>query len=322
MKKSIFGVIVIWLSIVGISLYWNLIDEIRDHEKVALETGRALFRQVIVTRSWNANHKGVYVPVTETSQPNIYLDGPLRDLTANNGIKLTQINPAYMTRQIAEIAAKERGIQFHITSLKPIRPENKAKDWEKKWLKTFEQGKKEQGEFAVDGTNAVYRYMAPLFVKPSCLKCHTKQGYKEEDIRGGISVTIPDIFEESKTVLLVGYGVAAVSGLVLLLIGGVLLERKRQSLEISNEKLKAVIVERQKAEEKILVQNTELKEALSKVKLLSGFIPICASCKKIRDDKGYWNQIESYIKKHSEAEFTHSICPKCSKKLYPEIYDR
>ncbi len=67
----------------------------------------------------------------------------------------------------------------------------------------------------------------------------------------------------------------------------------------------------------------ELKEALSKVKLLSGLIPICANCKKIRDDQGYWNRIEKYIGEHSNAQFTHSICPECAKKLYPdlEIYD-
>lgn len=65
----------------------------------------------------------------------------------------------------------------------------------------------------------------------------------------------------------------------------------------------------------------ELRRALSKVKLLSGFLPICASCKKIRDDKGYWNQLESYIRNHSEAEFSHSICPDCAKKLYPEFVD-
>jgi len=63
----------------------------------------------------------------------------------------------------------------------------------------------------------------------------------------------------------------------------------------------------------------ELKEALSKVKQLSGFLPICASCKKIRDDKGYWNQIESYIRDHSEAEFSHGICPECCEKLYPDL---
>jgi PAS domain S-box-containing protein len=64
----------------------------------------------------------------------------------------------------------------------------------------------------------------------------------------------------------------------------------------------------------------ELQEALSKVKLLSGFLPICASCKKIRDDKGYWQQIEEYIHTHSEAEFSHGICPECAKKIYPRYF--
>ena len=63
----------------------------------------------------------------------------------------------------------------------------------------------------------------------------------------------------------------------------------------------------------------KLHKALEKVKTLSGFLPICASCKKIRDDKGYWNQIEAYISEHSEAEFSHGICPECCKKLYPEF---
>ena len=63
----------------------------------------------------------------------------------------------------------------------------------------------------------------------------------------------------------------------------------------------------------------ELQNALAEVKKLRGFLPICSSCKKIRDDKGYWNQIESYIRDHSEAEFTHSICPECTKKLYPGL---
>lgn len=63
----------------------------------------------------------------------------------------------------------------------------------------------------------------------------------------------------------------------------------------------------------------ENEKALREVKILSGFLPICASCKKIRDDKGYWNQIESYIRDHSEAEFSHGICPDCSKKLYPDL---
>jgi hypothetical protein len=62
-----------------------------------------------------------------------------------------------------------------------------------------------------------------------------------------------------------------------------------------------------------------LHDALANVKSLSGLLPICASCKKIRDDKGYWSQVESYIQKHSDATFTHGICPDCIKKLYPAL---
>ncbi|NTW77429.1 MAG: PAS domain S-box protein [Syntrophaceae bacterium] len=80
------------------------------------------------------------------------------------------------------------------------------------------------------------------------------------------------------------------------------------------------ITNRRRAEEEREKLILELREAMSKIKTLSGMLPICASCKKIRDDNGYWNQIESYIKDHSEAEFSHSICPDCAKRLYPELY--
>ncbi|MBN2332541.1 MAG: PAS domain S-box protein [Deltaproteobacteria bacterium] len=65
----------------------------------------------------------------------------------------------------------------------------------------------------------------------------------------------------------------------------------------------------------------ELEQSLREVKTLSGLLPICASCKKIRDDQGYWNRIESYLEQRTQAEFTHGICPECTKKLYPELYD-
>ena len=64
-----------------------------------------------------------------------------------------------------------------------------------------------------------------------------------------------------------------------------------------------------------------LREALAEVKLLSGFLPICTSCKKIRDDKGYWNQIENYISTHSDVIFSHGVCPECARKLYPDLVD-
>ncbi len=63
----------------------------------------------------------------------------------------------------------------------------------------------------------------------------------------------------------------------------------------------------------------ERENALLEVKILRGFLPICSSCKNIRNDDGYWSQIESYIRDHSEAEFSHSLCPCCTKELYPDI---
>lgn len=79
-------------------------------------------------------------------------------------------------------------------------------------------------------------------------------------------------------------------------------------------------IERKKMEVEREKLVRKLKEALAKVKLLSGFLPICCSCKKIRDDQGYWQQIEAYISHHSEAEFSHGLCEECSRKLYPDYY--
>lgn len=79
-------------------------------------------------------------------------------------------------------------------------------------------------------------------------------------------------------------------------------------------------LQRKFIEEKKAQAVREREEALAQIRILQGFLPICASCKKIRDDKGAWNQIEAYIRDHSEAEFSHGICPECAKKLYPEFY--
>jgi len=86
----------------------------------------------------------------------------------------------------------------------------------------------------------------------------------------------------------------------------------------------AEIIEYRRAHKQFLSERekliTDLQTALAKVKQLSGFLPICASCKKIRDDKGYWSQVEEYIRDHSEVEFSHGICPDCAVKIYGKYY--
>lgn len=81
------------------------------------------------------------------------------------------------------------------------------------------------------------------------------------------------------------------------------------------------IYKRKQAEKEREKLIAELQDAAARIKTLSGLLPICSNCKNIRDDQGYWKQIESYIRDHSEAEFTHSMCPECAKKLYPEFFE-
>lgn len=80
------------------------------------------------------------------------------------------------------------------------------------------------------------------------------------------------------------------------------------------------ITERRRAQRERDELLEQLRKALAEVKTLGGLLPICAHCKKIRDDKGYWNQIELYIRQHSNANFTHSVCPECARQHYPELY--
>ena len=97
------------------------------------------------------------------------------------------------------------------------------------------------------------------------------------------------------------------------------LEVANRKLADTNDKLRKEIADRKRAQKEKERLISELEDALAQVKKLSGLIPICASCKRIRDDKGYWQQIEAYIRDRSEAQFSHGICPECKKKLYPDL---
>jgi hypothetical protein len=97
--------------------------------------------------------------------------------------------------------------------------------------------------------------------------------------------------------------------------------RNEEILE-AHERIERDIAARKQVEEERELLIRELQEAMAKVKMLSGLLPICSSCKRIRDDQGYWQRIEEYIRDHSEADFTHSVCQDCARKLYPELYEK
>jgi len=83
-------------------------------------------------------------------------------------------------------------------------------------------------------------------------------------------------------------------------------------VELRTSELEKALKERE-------VLYNELQETFAKIKVLSGLVPICANCKKIRDDKGFWNTLELYISDHSDAKFTHGICPECKEELYGDL---
>jgi hypothetical protein len=100
------------------------------------------------------------------------------------------------------------------------------------------------------------------------------------------------------------------------IIGAMLMSIDVTALHHAKEELRR---HEEQLEHMVAARTSELQAAIAKVRILSGLIPICASCKNIRDDKGYWNQIESYLREHSDIEFTHSLCPECARKMYPEF---
>jgi hypothetical protein len=181
-----------WTSIVTVSLVWNMYQVKQQCLELSRIQARSTYDKDITYRRWNATHGGVYAPVTEETSPNVYLEHiEERDIKTPSGKQLTLLNPAYMTRQVHELAARERGVRGHITSLNPIRPENAPDPWEIKALEAFERGVTEVSSVENMGGSEYMRLMKPLITEKGCLKCHAHQGYTEGSIRGGISVSVP-----------------------------------------------------------------------------------------------------------------------------------
>ena len=184
--------LIIWTLLTAASLIYHFRASEKYIINLARESALEGIKKDILYRSWAARYGGVYVPVTDMSPPNPYLSHiKERDIATPSGRKLTLINPAYMTRQVHELAAERLTAQGHITSLKPFNPANKPDAWEMAALAKLEAGEKEFGEVVtMNGVN-FYRIMVPLKTEQPCLKCHTNQGYRLEDIRGGISSSMP-----------------------------------------------------------------------------------------------------------------------------------
>jgi signal transduction histidine kinase len=179
----------------GISFYIIAKQQERLIMERAIFEARALFKHIVLTRQWIADHQGVFVEKFPWVKENPYLKN-IRNIdvmiTDSKGKVFVRKNPAMITRELSEYA-KEKGLfWFRITSLKLINPENTPDEFERRALYLFEQNSLNETMTVIDIENSKYfRYISPLYVEESCLVCHSQQGYRVGDIRGAISITIP-----------------------------------------------------------------------------------------------------------------------------------
>ncbi len=181
-----------WSIAILLSIIWNYRTIHQQTKSLAFIEARSLFNKDKAFRFWAASHGGVYVPKSTVTPPNPYLkDIPYRDIVLPDGKEYTLMNPAYMLRQMMEQYENLYGIRGHITSDKHFRKETAPDPWERSALKRFAIGEEEVIEESNLNGEPYLRLMQPLYAKKSCLKCHRKQGYKEGDLRGGVSLSVP-----------------------------------------------------------------------------------------------------------------------------------
>lgn len=183
-------------------------------------------------------------------------------------------------------------------------------DFSKKaWGSLLKDSDKPYFEFSLHKNNNALRYAVADKMRTSCINCHNshpdspKTDWKEGDVRGILEVVIPLNNVITNTDEALNVTIFIYTLLSLLGITGIIF-----------------IIKKHKDESSILIStNNELTAALAEIKTLQGIIPICSYCHNIRDDKGAWDKVDAYISKHSEAEFSHGICPDCFKKARDEI---
>ncbi len=191
-RNNFFLLALCWSCIMLLLMALDMLDTGHSVLAMARLEARTAIGKDIAYRKWNASSGGVYATLSGRTPPNPYLKVRERDLTTPSGRRLTLVNPAYMTRQVHEIERQQPGgLLSHITSLRPIRPANAPDPWERRALERFERGADEVSGLADIRGRSYLRLMLPLRTERSCLQCHAGQGYREGDLRGGISASVP-----------------------------------------------------------------------------------------------------------------------------------
>ena len=191
-KRYIFLVGVLWSLICLIALFAHLREDHRQSISRIQTRATTMLERDILYRDWVADHGGVYVSVTDTSRPNPHLEFlPERDIVATDGREFTLVNPSFMTRQAFDMDNRLGDTTSKITSRKFLNPNNAPDAWETSALVRLEAGDSLVSDIVTEEGRSLLRTMRPFYIVDDCLKCHSGQGYRLGDIRGGLSVSIP-----------------------------------------------------------------------------------------------------------------------------------
>jgi len=224
-----------FLAIFFIFLYAK--QNYTNADDMALHSAKLSVKKDLAYRSWIASHGGVYVPIDKRTPPNPYLAHiKNRDVLTNAHQHLTLMNPAYTLSQMMKEYSELYGIKGHITSLTLLNPKNKPDQWERKALQKIDETEKAIAQKVTINGEEYLRYINPLFVQPSCLKCHAFQGYKIGDVRGGVSVSIP--LKEYYTAAFRNTKISIIYILIIYLLGVILLiYGRKEAKKILKEKI-------------------------------------------------------------------------------------
>ena len=191
-RKLTLQLLLIWTTVLVLSLIWSFSYIKTSTYNMAQNALEMNIKQDLVFRSWAAGHGGVYVIPTEQTPPNQNLAHlEERDVTTTTGKQLTLINPAYIMRQVHEMAEDHLGVNGRLVSLNPIVSHNEADPWEREALQSFETGSEEALQMADLDGEYVMRLIRPFYTEGECLGCHDLQGFEPGEVYGGISVAIP-----------------------------------------------------------------------------------------------------------------------------------
>ncbi len=221
----------LWTLTIAALGYWHYDRVAAGFQATATAAARQSIEKDKIYRLWASEHGGVYVPKTLQTPSNPYLAHiPERDIATPSGKPLTLVNPAYMTRQVHELASERFGSRSKITSLDPLRPENRPDAWETQALQGFSTGESEYSSLEKMDGEIFLRVMSPFHAEAPCLRCHASQGYQVGDLVGGIAVAIPwQPYQQAHQQAWVGYGFGY-GGVWIL--GLILLEGHRRRLRL------------------------------------------------------------------------------------------